>query len=189
MGWMLTASGRQVDFLNPNLAAISLDDIAKHLANTTRYTGATHWSVAAHSVYTSMVAEAHGELPYVQMWALLHDAHEAYTGDLSRPLKQLLASPLLTQIEYTLDRAIRQALGLSQFHTTVAEQIVKNYDQLMLDTEHKAFLPDHPDWQWVEVNEQLVAAMQKNKGAPHQWETWFKERFHDLHAKLGALDE
>jgi len=85
MTWMLTKSGRKVDLLNPKPDMICLDDIAYHLARINRFSGATSepWSVAQHSIFAAALAEADDHGAYSVLWTLLHDAHEAYTGDTS----------------------------------------------------------------------------------------------------------
>lgn len=79
-----TRSGRLVDLANPRVDDIDINDVAWSLARLCRFTGHTseHYSIAQHSVGVSRVAEPR--------WGLLHDATEAYLGDVSRPLKLLL---------------------------------------------------------------------------------------------------
>lgn len=61
--------------------------IAHALAHLNRWTGHTRYpfSVAQHSVMVSYMVPKHYALE-----ALLHDATEAYLGDVSKPLKELL---------------------------------------------------------------------------------------------------
>lgn len=82
-----TYSGKRFFPLDPRAVEISLDDIAHGLANTCRYSGQCqhYYSVATHSVYVS--EELADEPPQVQLYGLLHDAAEAYVGDVPRPLK------------------------------------------------------------------------------------------------------
>ena len=89
---MQTATGLAYDYANPSPEQISLEDIAHHLAQTNRWSGACNrpYSVAEHSVRVSRILEewGHGEL-----WCgagLMHDAHEAYIWDCVRPLKPLI---------------------------------------------------------------------------------------------------
>lgn len=76
-----TYSGRLVDVLNPKPGDIAPEDIAHALACTCRFNGHSRefYSVAQHSI---LVAEICGH-----PWGLLHDAAEAYMGDIIRPLK------------------------------------------------------------------------------------------------------
>jgi uncharacterized protein len=77
----LTYSGRMVDLLRPDPEQIELIDIAHALARITRFTGHGDqcFKVAQHSVMVHDLARV--------PWALLHDAAEAYIGDVSSPLK------------------------------------------------------------------------------------------------------
>ena len=60
-----------------------LDQVAGNLSRIYRYGGAIRWSVAAHSLMVAdMVADE------FRLHALLHDAHEAWTGDLCLPAKK-----------------------------------------------------------------------------------------------------
>lgn len=76
-----TYTGRLVDVLDPSPADIALEDIAHALACTCRFNGhcSGFYSVAQHSI---LVAQICGD-----RWGLLHDAAEAYLGDVIRPLK------------------------------------------------------------------------------------------------------
>jgi hypothetical protein len=77
----LTYSGRMVDLLRPDPEQIELIDIAHALARITRFTGHGDqcFTVAQHSVMVHDIARV--------PWALLHDAAEAYVGDVSSPMK------------------------------------------------------------------------------------------------------
>ncbi len=76
---------------------ICLEDIAHSLAHICRFNGhcRSFYSVAEHSVWVSRVA-AHGLLDKRghSRAGLLHDAHEAYTGDMLAPLQWALAGRL-----------------------------------------------------------------------------------------------
>lgn len=83
--WIEMFSGTAVDLIQPDPETIRLDDIAHHLARIYRYTGGTEWSVAAHSLCVAMLVPREFRLE-----ALLHDAHEAYVGDVSSPMKSAM---------------------------------------------------------------------------------------------------
>lgn len=79
-----------LDLLDPDPDDIELEDIAHALSNLCRFTGhsRTFYSVAQHSVLVSkLVPEEHA------LAGLMHDAEEAYFGDMSSPLKRILDSP------------------------------------------------------------------------------------------------
>lgn len=85
--WIATYGGRHFHPLDPRPEDIDLVDIAHALGNLCRFTGHTRefYSVAQHSVLVSQSLS--GESLDVQLWGLLHDAAEAYIGDISKPLK------------------------------------------------------------------------------------------------------
>lgn len=89
--FMHTAGGELYWPLDPRCEEVHIETIAHHIANRCRYNGATQhpskpermfYSVAEHSVYCSYIGPASEALE-----RLLHDASEAYNGDLIRPLK------------------------------------------------------------------------------------------------------
>jgi|SRR5581483_10031053 len=108
-----TYSGRYVDLRNPDPETICLADIAVGLANTPRFAGqvSRFYSVAEHSV---RVAE--GCTTAFRLAGLFHDAHEAYTGDITAPMKRVLAlaAPgVIKDLQGRLDRAICIKFGLA----------------------------------------------------------------------------
>lgn len=84
-GWMQTFEGRAFWPLDPHIDDLSIEDIAHHLAMQVRYCGAVRkfYSTAEHCVILSYAVPAD-----LALAALLHDAAEAYLGDMIRPLKQ-----------------------------------------------------------------------------------------------------
>jgi len=85
MNWILTSSGKRFDLFEPDADMIDPRDISHALAHLCRFNGHTRefYSVAQHScIVAALVPEEH------KLTALLHDATEAYLGDITRPLKQ-----------------------------------------------------------------------------------------------------
>jgi len=85
-------SGLRVDLLNPTPDMIRLSDIAHGLANINRFGGHTArpWSVAEHSLVVAGLLHRQFGNDRLTLAGLLHDATEAYLGDVVRPLKQAL---------------------------------------------------------------------------------------------------
>lgn len=83
-----TYTGRKFHFWNFGPEDIDIEDIAHALSNLCRYTGhcKRFYSVAEHSLFCSWKGTTWAE----QIWGLLHDASEAYIGDVSTPLKKKL---------------------------------------------------------------------------------------------------
>lgn len=89
MDWIQTFTGRKFYPVAPRAADVAIEDIAHALSLLCRFNGhcAAFYSVAEHSV---RVAAA---LPReLRLWGLLHDAAEAYLGDVPRPLKRNLTA-------------------------------------------------------------------------------------------------
>ena len=121
--WIKTARSRF--YFDPGQVLIIIEDIAHALSNICRFNGHSRvfYSVAQHSV---LMAE-YISIGYKNA-ALLHDAHEAYIGDVSSPLKSLL--PDYQSIEQKIQRNVLQVFGLDS-----VPQAVKDLDKQMLITE------------------------------------------------------
>lgn len=86
----MTYTGQYVDPRNLRPCDISIQDIQHALANTCRFGGHVphFYSVAQHSVLVSQYLDACGQDARHQLAGLLHDAGEAYSPDICRPLKR-----------------------------------------------------------------------------------------------------
>lgn len=115
---MLTASGRVFSLRHPRSEDVCIRDIAHHLARICRYGGGVqdHYSVAQHSVLVAESLRIAGASLEHQRWGLLHDAAEAYCGDIIRPLKSLMRGDekwsTYDQIELGVQAVICQRFGL-----------------------------------------------------------------------------
>lgn len=111
-GWIKTASGRYVNLLDPAPADINITDIAVGLSQVCRFGGhlPSMYSVAEHSLHVaSMLHRQFGNDEWT-LAGLLHDATEAYLGDMVRPLK--LAMPDYQAAEERMADVIGVAFGL-----------------------------------------------------------------------------
>lgn len=104
-----TRSYQRVDLLNPDWRAIDLHDVALSLSRIPRFLGQT-WRVV--SVLEHSLAVACMVSPRYRLAALLHDAREAYLGNITRPAQVALdCRERITGIGRDLDVAIaRQVL-------------------------------------------------------------------------------
>lgn len=90
MTWIQTHCGHAVDLGDPQPGQIHLWDIAWALGHLCRWTGHTDvfYSVAEHSVHVADLVRRVN--PALEFPAVMHDAEEAYIGDISSPLKALM---------------------------------------------------------------------------------------------------
>jgi hypothetical protein len=85
-------SGNYVDLLVPDYEQIEAEDIAHHLSMLCRYGGGVRrfYSVAEHCCLVHDLLAWQGQDPEIVKAGLLHDAAEAYLGDIIAPLKYTL---------------------------------------------------------------------------------------------------
>lgn len=138
-----THDGHYFNLLEPRAASIRIQGIAHALSQLCRFTGhTTHfYSVAQHSLMVSLIVPEE-----MAREGLLHDAQEAYIGDVSTPLKQLL--PDYLAIEDRLEGAIAERFELAW--TPAARRAVKHADLTMLATERRDLLGQmNDDLEWA----------------------------------------
>lgn len=137
--WFMTVSGRKFFPLDPNPDDIIIEDIAHALSHICRFGGHTRVfsSVAAHSVHVCNL------LPdKYKFCGLMHDATEAYLGDVIRPLK--LQLPDYKAAENKLWRITANKFGLP----TEIPEIVHRADDISLVTEIRDLMPaDKSAWE------------------------------------------
>lgn len=140
---ILTYSGSKFDFIEPHNNEFRIEDIAHALSHVCRFAGHTRefYSVAQHSVLASRIVT---DGPQAQMAALMHDASEAYIGDITRPLKQLL--PEYKVIEKRIEIALFNHFGIAY----PLPESVKHADMVMLATEKRDLMPPADDeWKLI----------------------------------------
>lgn len=140
-----TRSGAAVSLEAPQPSDICIDDIAYSLARLVRFNGhSPGWSVAQHSIIVSERCPSH-----LALEGLLHDAAEAYVGDVTRPLKQMLGKAY-RDIELRVEWAIANRYGLSY----PWPEEVKQIDDEMCQSELNCFWsggPEVPGYQPVDA--------------------------------------
>lgn len=110
--WLQTFTGRQFFPMDPRPDEVFIEDIAHSLSMQCRYAGhcLRFYSVAEHSVLLTRYFRQKGAPLTTQLWALLHDASEAYLVDVPRPVKPYLEG--YRQAEAAVMRAICERFGL-----------------------------------------------------------------------------
>lgn len=160
--WVQTYSGQPFDLMEPRAADVRISDVAHHLARIARFSGATAgeygYSVAQHSMLVAHILEVWGGDAQLQLEGLLHDAGEAYYGDITAPvlsaLRKLGAGEALTMLRGGVDAVVREAFGLAP----VEPPLVKRADLVALAIERKLLmapcdrawdLPELADTRWT----------------------------------------
>lgn len=126
------ASGLLININNPTVDMICIDDVASALSKICRFGGHSNdfYSVAQHSVIVAKLAPG-----YLCREALLHDATEAYLGDVIKPLKNILGAAY-EDIEARFMDIICKKFDLSPLRLLE----VKQYDKQALSLEHEYFI-------------------------------------------------
>lgn len=133
-----TYTGRHIDLLNPVPEQIHIDDIAWSLARTMRFNGHTvrPYSVAEHCLLGSTQI-----LPAYRLEFLLHDAAEAYLGDVVAPLKGTAMFAGYRELEARWAAAVSLRFGLRIGWMT---KIITVIDKRMLATEMRDLMGRMP---------------------------------------------
>lgn len=149
--WIETYTGKIVNPLDLKDADICIEDIAASLSKLCRYTGhCSHfYSVGQHSLYVSYLVRdalnqktltmSPADIDRTSLAALLHDGAEAYTNDISRPVKYAVKG--FREIEKVIEGKIMQHFGC----TGVDWELIKAWDDTMLATEAYQFMKSKGD--------------------------------------------
>ena len=126
-----TFTGLYIDVFDPTPDMICIEDIAHGLSNVCRFAGQIpeFYSVAHHSVLVHNRVQKEFRLQ-----ALLHDASEAYLGDMPSPIKRKL--PAYKNVEKKLMKVIADKFGFDhKLHYSVKEA-----DKNVLEMEWEYFV-------------------------------------------------
>lgn len=169
--WMQTFSGEAFYPLSPRIEEVHAEDIAHALSLICRYGGHVKkfYSVAEHCVLLSRSVETKNAL-----WALLHDATEAYLGDMVRPLKQSM--PHFVAAEEHLMRVICFKFSMS---TKCPDEVKEADTRILLDEKSQLMNPSLHVWTSLVGMEPL--GIDVHGWEPAKAESLFLERLNELH--------
>ena len=162
-----TYTGIAFDLRDPKPEMVCLEDIVHSLSLMNRFNGAAlfPYSVAQHSLHVAELLS-----PVLRLDGLLHDAAEAYIGDMVSPLKQVL--PEYKAVEARISAVVAEVFGLIQPEPPE----VKGADLAVLAAEREQVLrPSYGPWfkdfpapapitiasrSWMEVKQAFAEALQ-----------------------------
>lgn len=159
LDWMQTFTGRHIYPLSTKPQDFVIEDIAHALSMICRFNGQSRvfYSVGEHSVLLAEFCEQKNYEPELSLWALMHDAAEAYLGDVIRPIKQNAMftgesdtgswSMSFHGVESLLITRIFEALGLTEHLQNMGHiQSVKMLDSRILVDESMELMGEVKDW-------------------------------------------
>lgn len=132
-GYIYTASGIKFNFSNPTPEMVELKDIAHHLAQKPRFSGACRYfhSLAMHSLIVAAAVDEIYRDPHLVIHALLHDCSEYILPDIPSPMKPRI--PWWHSAEDKIEAAVAEKFGLDAklFH----DPRIKDIDWAVLNEE------------------------------------------------------
>lgn len=161
--WIQTATGLAFDLLDPSPRSVDYRDIAMSLTRQARFLGHTTLalSVASHSLMVRdialSVARASGicitRMRDLELAAVLHDAHEAYIGDVISPVMGIPGiRDILRPVKARIQAAIHQRFHLPVELPEDFRRIIHMADLTALATE-KRDLMGECEREWMPLPE------------------------------------
>lgn len=172
-----TVSGRRVNPFALAASDIDIDDIAQALANQCRFGGHCRrfYSVAQHSCLVADLVREQGGDAAAGLWALLHDAPEAYLSDLPHPLKHFSEfGRLYREAEDKLQQSITECFGLPPDPPAA----LREADRALLAAERRALMAD--TWEWPELQGVEPADVEIDPWPPERALAEFRRRYQEL---------
>lgn len=176
-GFMTTYTGIKFNPLKPTPDMVNIYDIAHALSQIARWGGhlRCHYSVAQHCVMVAEICD-----PDDQPIGLLHDATEAYIGDMIRPLKYLKQMyGVYKKIEHRIDGAIAKAFGLETIEKTRSVEIA-DIVQLSMENIHLKLKPSGWAFDTLEKYPQFKNLKPLVPWSPEVAEAKYLQKFKDL---------
>lgn len=172
-----TYSGIMIDPLDLDPKTVRIIDIAHHLANQCRFSGATKWhySVAQHAYIASTQVE-----PEFAWDALHHDDAEYALQDMAKPLKvDERLGQAYRGAEGRIERVLRPLLDV-RFPMPPE---VKDADERMLVTEADQLM--HGRSEWANFRDTIPYDLEIKKWSPEKAKQKWLARFYELAQERG----
>lgn len=149
MGWMQTRHGHRFYPEDVKQSTFVIEDIAHALSNLCRFGGhcTQFYSVAEHSVLVAEIVRRLGGTLEQQLWALMHDATEAYMVDVPTPVKVILKGYREKEAEVMEEIASQLKLP-SNLAGLPTHSLIHRADAIALVTEAKQLVAgDVSEWE------------------------------------------
>jgi len=175
--WIQTSESRMFWPLDPRADEIFPNEIAHGLSMIPRFGGHCYkfYSVAEHCY---LMAQSLYE-PELELWCLLHDAAEAYIGDMVRPLKRML--PEFCAIEDGIMVCVKERFGLVG---EMPAEVKKLDNEIMMAEADHMMVPFPKEWG---ITDRPLPGFEPNYWTPAQakekWLIAFRNAF--LRARVG----
>lgn len=128
--------GTAIDLASPDTYEYKVEPIAKMLSKIKRFNGYGQ-DVATHSVLMARILYSYTGNPHIALAGLLHDAQEAFIGDVATPVKHAVGTAWEV-MEANLQRAIMSQLCPNRKHTLAIQPLIKLVDTYLLKIEIEA---------------------------------------------------
>ena len=172
--WIQTYTGKRFYPFDPKPDEVDLEDIAHSLALSCRFNGhcSDFYSIAQHSVIVSQIVKPEQGLP-----ALLHDAAEAYIGDIIRPVKKNLEG--IEEIEEKIQGVILSYFGVTNYDA----KEIQRADDIALITEKRDLKKGSVD-DWPESSQYKNQLLKETivPLSPQESKELFLDRYKELTA-------
>ena len=155
-------NGVLIDPLDVQPDQINIEQMFWTLSGISRFNGSIkeHWSVAHHLIHCDEIAKTKENLSDAdRLHILVHDLHEAITGDISTPMKEMIGREQIRRIEQSIDSAIYQAIGIERPDNACIQKI-KEVDVRALHAEALRFCIDlgypYPKTEQLDADDMLI---------------------------------
>lgn len=183
-----TFSGRALDLLDPQPDQIDIHDIARALSQINRFNGNTRfpYSVGLHSIMAADAMMSIGHTPQARLAALMHDAAEAYVGDISTPVKDLLGDNF-RDIERHVSAVIYRKFGVDE--VLVYSDTMRDVDRTLANAERSLLIEDAAHWPRGHATQTSMHGARcravEDELSPGAVRVLFLSRFQELRLALG----
>lgn len=175
--WIQTFTGKMFPLYSPGVWDIDIEDIANALSMICRFGGHTSsfYSVAEHCINVANEVD-----PKYAFDALMHDAAEAYIGDMVTPLKR--GDEHIQQVELRIEAAIARRYQIALYDND-RDYEVKRADWAMCIYEAQHLLPRPDLLQYWTPNTNLAPNSKPTLWCwkPQEAKKQFLRKFNALH--------